>query len=69
MVSSDQTKSGPESGAWVDGYNYQNKDKKHYHYKKQESVTFSVQCIIQKKHVILHPVIAAILNILNILHR
>ena len=46
MVSSDPTKSGLEGGAWVDGYEYKNEDKEHYHYEKQESVIFSVQCII-----------------------
>ena len=34
MVLSDLAKSGLESGAWIDGYNYQNKGKKHYHYEK-----------------------------------
>ena len=27
-------KSGLESVAWMDGYDYQNKDKKNYHYEK-----------------------------------
>ena len=34
MVISDPAKSGLESGAWVDGCNTQNKNKKHYHYLK-----------------------------------
>ena len=42
---------------------------KHYHYEKQEYVIFPVQCIITR-HMILHPIIAAILDfILNILQR
>ena len=42
---------------------------KHYHYEKQEYVIFPMQCIITK-HMILHPIIAAILDfILNILQR
>ena len=40
MLLSDQAKSGLESGAWVDGYDYQNKDKKYYHYEKLESDMF-----------------------------
>ena len=47
MVLSDLAKGGLESGEWIDEYNYQNKDKK-LHYKKYESVIFSVQCIIAK---------------------
>ena len=32
FVLSDQAKSGLESSAWIDGYDYQNKThKKHYH--------------------------------------
>ena len=34
MVLSDTAKSGLKSGAWVDEYDYQNKDKTHYHYEK-----------------------------------
>ena len=33
MVLSELAKSGLESGAWVDKYDYHNKDKNHYHYK------------------------------------
>ena len=32
MVLSDPAKRDLESGAWTDGYDYQNKDKKHYLY-------------------------------------
>ena len=48
MVLSDPTKSGLQSDAWIDGYDFQNKDTKHYHYEKLGSVIFSVQCIIAK---------------------
>ena len=48
IILSDPAKSGLEDGAWIDGYDYQNKDKKHYHYEKEESVIFSVQSIIAK---------------------
>ena len=34
MVLSDPTKRGLESGACVDGYDYQNEAKKHQHYEK-----------------------------------
>ena len=46
MVLSDLAKFGLESGVWIDEYKYQNKDNKHY--KKYESVIFSMQCIIAK---------------------
>ena len=36
MLLSDLAKSGLESGAWVDGYGYQNNDKKHHHYEQKE---------------------------------
>ena len=48
MILSDPAKSGLVDGAWIDGYDYQNKEKKHYHYEKEESVIFSVQSIIAK---------------------
>ena len=50
MVLSDLAKSDLESGAWVDRYDYQNKDKnEHYHYENWESVLFfSAHCIITK---------------------
>ena len=31
ILLSDPAKSGLEGGAWIDGYDYQNKDKTHYH--------------------------------------
>ena len=47
FILSDSTKSGLESGAWIDGYDYQNKDihkKKHYHYEKISQLFF--QCSV-----------------------
>ena len=43
FVLSDPAKGSLESSAWIDGYDYQNKDtqKKHYHYEKNKSVFFS----------------------------
>ena len=46
IIISVPAKSSLEGGAWTDGYDYQNKDKKHYHYEKLESIIFSVQSII-----------------------
>ena len=42
FVLSDPAKSSLESSAWIDGYDYQNKDthKKHYHYEKNKFVIF-----------------------------
>ena len=54
-------------GAWIEGYDSQNKDK-NITVKKNKSVIFSVHCIIAKKHVIPHPVIAAILNVILIFY-
>ena len=34
IILSDPAKSGPEDGAWIERYDYQNKDKKHYHFEK-----------------------------------
>ena len=34
IILSDPVKSGTEDGAWIDGDDYQNKDKKHYHCEK-----------------------------------
>ena len=34
IILSDPAKSGAEDGAWIDGYDNQNKDKTHYHYEK-----------------------------------
>ena len=50
LVLSDPAKSGLESSAWIDGYDYQNKAT-NITIMKNKSVIFSVQCII-KKHVI-----------------
>ena len=62
MVLSDLAKEGLESGAWIDEYNYQNKDK--------NSITKSMSLFVffravyhSKNHVILHSVIAAILDV------
>ena len=63
IILSDPAKSGMKGGAWIDGYDYQNKDKKNNHY-----VRYFFH--ISKTHVISHPVIAATLDdILNILQR
>ena len=69
MVLSDPTKSGLESGAWIDGYDYQNKDTKTLPLQKIRVRYFFHVVYHSKNHVISHPVIAAILDIiLNILH-
>ena len=68
IILSDPAKRGLEGGAWIDGYDYQNKDK-NITITKKESVFF---CAVyySKIHVISNPVIAAILDvILNILQR
>ena len=44
---SDPAKSGLESSAWVDGYDYQNKDKTLL-LRKKSLFFFFVQCIIAK---------------------
>ena len=44
MVLSDPAKSGLESGAWVDGYDFKNKDK----YITITKNKVSVQCIVAK---------------------
>ena len=71
MVLSDQDKSGLES-AWrmdTDGYDSQNKDK-NIAITKIKSLLFFHAVYYSKTHVILHPVIAAILSvILNIVQR
>ena len=52
FVLSDPAKSSLDISAWIDGYDYQNKDTKNITIiKKNKSVIFSVQCII-KTHVI-----------------
>ena len=54
-------------GAWIDGYDSQNKDK-NITITKNKSMLLFRAVYYSKKHVIPHPVIAAILNvILNIL--
>ena len=41
MVSSDLAKSGLKNATWIDGYDYQNKDKKtFYHYEKNKRPLF-----------------------------
>ena len=45
FVLSDPAKSSLESSAWIDGYDYQNNDKKkHYHYEKISPLFF--QCSV-----------------------
>ena len=63
MVLSDLAKSGLESAWCMDWWiRFPIQRQKHYHYEKKTRVYHS------KKHVIFHPIIAAILNvILNIL--
>ena len=56
IILSDPAKSGLEGGAWIDGYDYQNKDKKNKHFFR--AVYHSTT------HVITHPVIAAIFDII-----
>ena len=56
-------------GVWIDGYNSQNKDK-NITIMKNKSLLFFRAVYHSKKHLIPHPVIAAILDvILNILQR
>ena len=69
MALSDQAKSGLESGAWIDGYNYQNTDKI-INITKNKIRYFFRPVYHSKNYVIPHYLIAAILDvILNILHR
>ena len=57
------------NGAWIDGYDSQNKDK-NITITKNKCLFFFRAVYYSKNHVIPHPVIAAILNvILNILQR
>ena len=68
FILSDPAKSCLGSGAWINGYDDQNKDtQKHYHYEKISLLFFSA--VYQNKtHVIPYPAISAILDaILNIL--
>ena len=71
MVLSDPAKSGLESAidAWIDGYDSQNKYK-NITITKIKNLLFFQVVYYSKNHVIPHPVIAAILDvILNILQR
>ena len=58
-------------GAWIDGYNSQNKDKKITITKNKSLLFFPSSAVYHSKnYVILHRVIAAILDvILNVLQR
>ena len=47
MVLSNLAKGGLESGVWIDGYNYQSKDKINIT-KSMIQLFFSVQCILAK---------------------
>ena len=70
MVLSDPAKSGLESVAWFDGYDYQNRDKKPLRLQKIRVCYLSRAVYHSKNHVIPRPVIAAILDgILNMLQR
>ena len=62
MILSDPANSGVEGGAWIDGYDYQNKEKKTLplRKKKKESAIFFCAVYHSTTHVISHPVIAAI---------
>ena len=51
-------------GAWIDGYDFQNKDKK-ITITKNKSLLFFRVVYHSKKHVTPHPVIAAILGVNN----
>ena len=61
MVLSDLAKSDLESGAWIDGYDYQNKDKKTLPLRKIRVYLFFRAVYHSKKTCDSHPVIAAIL--------
>ena len=64
---SDPGKSGLEGGAWIGGYDYQNKDKKQLPLRKMIVRYFFRAVYHSTTHVISHPVIAAIFDvILNI---
>ena len=57
MVLSDLAKGGLESGAWVDGYDFENKDK-HFTITKIRVCYFFCAVYHSKNHVVPHPVIA-----------
>ena len=64
IILSDPAKSGPEGGAWIDGYDYLKKTK-HITITKNKSTLFSFRAVYHSKtHVISHPVIAVILNVI-----
>ena len=68
MILSDLAIGGLQSGIWIDEYDYQNKDKNNI--TKSFSLLFFRAVYHSKNHVIPHPVIAAILDvILNISKR
>ena len=50
-------------GAWIDGYNFQNKDKT-LPLPKIRGYYFFLAVYLSKNHVISHPVIAAILDVI-----
>ena len=63
MVSSDWVKVILGSGAWIDGYDYQNKERK---YEIKNLLVF--RAVYHTKNTIPHPIIAAILDVnLNVL--
>ena len=70
IILSDPAKSVLEGGAWIDVYDYQNKDK-NITITKNKSLLFFFRAVYHStNHVILRPVIAAIFNvILNIYQR
>ena len=59
IILSDPTKSGLEGDAWIDGQR-----QKHYHYEIYESVIFFRAVYHSTTHVISHPVIAAIFDVI-----
>ena len=69
IILSDPAKSGLEGGAWIDGNDNQNKDKT-LPLSKIRVPYFFHAVYHSKTHVISHPVIAAILDvIMNIIQR
>ena len=67
FVLSDPAKSSLESGEWIDGYDYQNKDTHKKTLRKNKSVIFSVQCIITKPMRLHnpHPAFSDILDVIT----
>ena len=68
MALSDQAKSGLESGAWINGYDYKNKDKKSITITKHSIRYFFRTLYNSKTYVIPHPVIVAILDVILIFY-